>query len=55
VTGELVPTDVNLLGYLRDLERYIAASPSVRFVNGSASGARIVGTAHEPAPRGELR
>ncbi len=55
VTGELVPTDVNLLGYLRDLERYIAASPSVRFVNGSASGARIAGTAHEPAPRGELR
>jgi hypothetical protein len=50
VRGELVTTDVNLLGYLRDLERYIAAHPTIRFVNGSVGGARIAGTSHEPPP-----
>jgi hypothetical protein len=55
VVGELVSTDVNLLGYLRELERYVAAHPSVRFVNGSAAGARIQGTLHEPADEGGAR
>lgn len=41
--GERVPTLPNLLGYLRDLERYIAAHPELRFVNASRSGARIAG------------
>ncbi len=48
VRGGTVATDVNLLGYLRDLERYIQRHPAVRFVNGSAAGARIAGTVHEP-------
>ncbi|MBX7195960.1 MAG: DUF115 domain-containing protein [Sandaracinaceae bacterium] len=52
VRGELVPTDLNFLGYLRDLERYIAKHPEVRFVNGSLAGARIRGTVHEPPTEG---
>lgn len=48
VNGGLVGTDINLLGYLRDLERYVGEHPAVRFVNGSLAGARIAGAAHEP-------
>lgn len=41
--GQAVPSQANLIGYLRDLERFIAARPGVRFVNTSARGARIEG------------
>ena len=44
--GEELPSLPNLIGYLRDLERYIARTDSVRFVNASRSGARIEG-AHD--------
>jgi hypothetical protein len=54
VRGGAVRTDLNFLGYLRDLERYLQRHPRVRFVNGSLAGARIVGTVHEP-PREERR
>ncbi len=43
--GRRVPTRANLIGYLRDLERYVAAHPAVRFVNASRLGARIAGCA----------
>jgi hypothetical protein len=43
VTGNPIPTSLNLLGYLRDLEDYIAQHPGVRFWNASAVGARIAG------------
>ena len=42
--GERVQTLPNLKGYLRDLERYVAAHPEVRFLNGSLEGAAIKGT-----------
>lgn len=42
--GERVRTSRNLCGYLRDLERYIARHPQVRFINGSRNGALINGT-----------
>ncbi len=42
--GRRVATTKNLRGYLRDLERYIAAHPEVVFVNGSRLGAAIAGT-----------
>ncbi len=44
VNGERLPTLPNLCGYLRDLERYIAAHPEVEFINASQSGAAIAGT-----------
>ncbi len=43
-TGELIGTDPNMIGYLRDLETYVAAHPEVEFVNGSRDGAMIYGT-----------
>ena len=43
VSGNAIPTSLNLLGYLRDLEDYIAQHPSVRFWNASSVGARIAG------------
>ncbi|MEC9389384.1 MAG: 6-hydroxymethylpterin diphosphokinase MptE-like protein [Myxococcota bacterium] len=48
VTGAPVPTGINLLGYLRDLEHYISAQSHVRFWNTSPAGAKIAG-----APRYE--
>ena len=42
--GRRVPSLPNLVGYLRDLERYIAHHSRVRFVNGSRDGAAIRGT-----------
>lgn len=42
--GEQVLTSKNLRGYMRDLERYIAQHPQVTFINGSRSGAAIMGT-----------
>lgn len=45
--GERVASLANLIGYLRDLERYIARHPEIRFVNGSRSGARIEGSHYE--------
>ena len=47
--GRRVPSLPNLIGYLRDLERYIARHPRVRFVNASRDGAAIRGTACEEA------
>lgn len=41
--GEQVLTSKNLRGYLRDLERYIAQHPQVRFINSSRAGALIAG------------
>jgi hypothetical protein len=42
--GERVPSDPNLIGYLRDLETYIAARPDIVFVNAGRDGAVIRGT-----------
>ena len=42
--GRRVPSDVSLVGFLRDLERYIASRGGVRFVRGSRDGAAIRGT-----------
>jgi len=42
--GRAVPSMRNLLGYLRDFERYVAAHPGIDFVNASRDGARIRGT-----------
>ncbi len=44
VGGGRVASLPNLIGYLRDLERYIARRPSVRFVNRGREGAAIAGT-----------
>ncbi len=41
---ERIPSQPNLVGYLRDLERYIERRPQVRFVNAGTRGARIAGT-----------
>ncbi|MEW6072269.1 MAG: 6-hydroxymethylpterin diphosphokinase MptE-like protein [Planctomycetota bacterium] len=42
--GERVPSLPNLVGYLRDLERFLARHPGVRWINASRRGARIAGT-----------
>jgi hypothetical protein len=42
--GEKIPSIANLVGYLRDLERYIANHPNVHFHNTSQKGAEIQGT-----------
>lgn len=42
--GEEVPSTPNLVGYLRDLEHYIAQHPDVHFHNASRKGAEIQGT-----------
>ncbi|REL26048.1 DUF115 domain-containing protein [Thalassotalea euphylliae] len=42
--GEKVSSMPNLKGYLRDLERYIAAHNHINFLNGSLEGAQIAGT-----------
>ncbi len=44
--GNRVASQANLIGYLRDLEIYVAQHPQVRFVNLSRSGARIQGTTY---------
>lgn len=46
-TGQRVPSLANLVGYLRDLERYIQTRPEVVFVNASKSGAHITGAHYE--------
>jgi hypothetical protein len=48
--GERVPSLPNLVGYLRDLERYLAREPNVRFVNLSRAGARIEGATYPEEP-----
>lgn len=48
--GRRVPTLPNLIGYLRDLEAYVAAHPEVAFVRRSASGAAIRGVRLEERP-----
>jgi len=42
--GRRVPSLPNLIGYLRDLERYIARHPEVAWINRSRDGATILGT-----------
>lgn len=42
--GERITTMLNYRGYLRDLERYIATKPNIKFINGSLEGAKIEGT-----------
>lgn len=42
--GQRVPTKENLRGYLRELERYIAAHPTLAWYNASRAGAQIAGT-----------
>jgi len=42
--GNMVPSWPNMIGYLRDLERYIANNNSIRFINMSRKGAVISGT-----------
>jgi hypothetical protein len=46
--GERVASLPNLIGYLRDLERYVGQHRTVRFVSWSAEGARIAGTELAP-------
>jgi hypothetical protein len=41
--GARVPSLPNLIGYLRDLERFVARHPHVRFVSASRDGARVAG------------
>lgn len=41
--GNAIRSDVNLIGFLRDLEAFIAATPGTRFFVGSRDGARIDG------------
>ena len=41
--GEPLPTDINLLGYLRDLEDWVQAHPEVRVVKRGRRGAAIRG------------
>lgn len=41
--GETIPSQPNLIGYLRDLERFIARNPSVEFVQSSLDSAAIEG------------
>lgn len=48
--GQRVPSQPNLIAFLRDLEQYIARTPSVRFWNAGAEGAAIRG-----APSWEAR
>ena len=48
--GERVQSLPNLISYLRDLERYIAEHPEVRFENAGREGALILGT-----PNGAVR
>jgi hypothetical protein len=49
VAGGRLASIPNLVGYLRELERYIRAHPDVTFLNASRAGAAIEGTrpAHE--------
>lgn len=42
--GESVPTDARMIGFLRDLERYIAQTPDVTFIHAGRDGAQIAGT-----------
>ena len=42
--GESVPTDARMIGFLRDLERYIATTQGVTFVHAGRAGAEIAGT-----------
>lgn len=44
--GERIPSLPNLVGYLRELERFVAARPNTRFVNVERDGARIEGVAY---------
>ena len=48
---ERVPSIVNLIGYLRDLEDYIRSRPDVDFVNLSRKGARITGARYPEETR----
>jgi hypothetical protein len=41
--GQRVPSNLALLGYLRDLETYIAENPKLRFLNWGREGAAIEG------------
>lgn len=51
--GRPVPSQPNLIGYLRDLERYVERHPEVRFVNAGRGGAAIAGTVPLGPPEGE--
>lgn len=42
--GNMVPTQSNMLGYLRDLESYIQLNSDIDFVNSCRDGAFIAGT-----------
>ncbi len=41
--GRPVPTDANFLGYIRDLEQYLARHPEVRFLKRGKAGADLQG------------
>ncbi len=49
--GERIQSVANLVGYLRDFERYVRSHPEVVFVNASKSGARIGGVRYLEEPR----
>jgi len=52
--GARVPSLANLVGYLRDLERYLATQAEVTFVNMSRTGAAIAGAPFATAGAGEF-
>jgi hypothetical protein len=49
--GRRIPSLPNLIGYLRDFERYVAAHPEVEFVSRSRAGAAMRGVAIEEDAR----
>ncbi|HHL39629.1 MAG TPA: DUF115 domain-containing protein [Deltaproteobacteria bacterium] len=49
--GEMLATSKNLIAYLRELERYIAAHGGVSWTNFTARGAVIAGAARAPLPQ----
>lgn len=41
--GQRMPSETNMVGYLRDLETYVASHPGVRFIKAGRDGAAIDG------------
>ncbi len=51
--GDKIGSYKNLIGYLRDMEHYIAAHPRVRFINMSRQGAKIKGAGYADGSGGD--
>lgn len=41
--GERVPTETNMVGYLRDLEAFVSAHPDITFLKAGRDGATLQG------------